>query len=293
MGSEYLCTLSDINVSVKGERVLENIQYNIKEGVIETFISQDNSAGTLLQVIGGFLVANEGEIAYPMYSPNKKNLSKWLQYVPDDIVCYTDMKVKEFLQGVAMAVGHEDAIETAARLCGLFEIDVEENLLDMTFEKNRLVAMVQAIMAKPRLLLLDRPYDMIGTQRYALLLKELVKLKANGTTILIATEAYDKVMIPCNQYVFLKNGNIYAQYNRKELPVLSKVVKFDNGNPAVFKRERMKVLCRTKKSWCFLYREESVAELVLKIYQSGCTGFTVNELSMEEEVYGEYERWLL
>lgn len=293
MESQYLCTLLNINVSVKGERVLENIQYNIKEGVIETFISQDNSAGKLLQVIGGFLVAEEGEITYPMYSPGKKNLSKWLQYVPDDIVCYSDMKVKEFLQGVALAVGHEDAVETAVRLCGLFEIDLEENLLDMTFEKNRLVAMIQAIMTKPKLLLLDRPYDMIGKQRYALLLKELVKLKASGATILIAAEAYDKVMIPCNRYVFLKNGSIYAQYNRKELPTLSKVVQLESGNPAFFKRERMKVLYRTKKSWCFLYKEESVAELVLKIYQSGCTNFTVNELSMEEEVYGEYERWLL
>ena len=293
MGSEYLCTLSNVNVSVNGERVLENIQYNIRQGVIETFISQDNSAGKLLQTIGGFLMADEGEMEYPMYSPGKKDLSKWLQYVPDDIVCYSDMKVKEFLQGVAMAVGHEDAIETAARLCGLFEIDVEENLLDMTFEKNRLVAMVQAFMAKPKLLLLDRPYDMIGTQRYALLLKELVKLKASGTTVLIAAEAYDKVKIPCNQYIFLKNGSVYAQYNIRELPTLSKVVLLENGNPAVFKHDRMKVLYRTKKSWCFLYKEESVAELVLKVYQSGCTNFTVNELSMEEEVYGEYERWLL
>lgn len=293
MESEYLCTLSNISVFVKGERVLENIQYNIKEAVIETFISKDDSASKLLQIIGGFFVADEGEIAYPMYSPGKKNLSKWLQYVPDDIVCYSDMKVKEFLQGVAIAVGHEDAIETAVRLCGLFEIDLEENLLDMTFEKNRLVAMIQAIMAKPKLLLLDRPYDMIGRQRYALLLKELVKLKADGATILIAAEAYDKVMLPCNQYVFLKDGSIYAQYNRKELPTLSKVVQIENGNPAVMNREHMKILYRTKKSWCFLYKEESVAELVLKIYQSGCTNFTVNELSMEEEVYGEYERWLL
>lgn len=293
MGLEYLCTMSNINVSVKGERVLENIQYNIKAGVIETFISQDNSASKLLQMIGGFLVADEGEIEYPVYSPRKKKLSKWLQYVPDDIVCYSDMKVKEFLHGVAIAVGHKDAIETAARLCELFEIDVEENLLDMTFEKNRLVAMVQAIMAKPKLLLLDRPYDMIGTQRYDLLLKELVKLKADGATVLIAAEAYDQVKIPCNKYVFLKNGSIYVQYNRKELPTLSKVVQLDNGNPAVFKCDHMMILYSTQKSCCFLYKEESIEELVLKINQSGCTNFTVNELSMEEEVYGEYERWLL
>lgn len=292
MGLDYLCTLSGVNVSVQGQRVLENIQYNIREAVIETFISKDDSASKLLQVIGGFVVADEGEIAYPMYSPSKKNLSKWIQYVPDDIVCYSDMKVREFLQGVAFSVNHEDAIEIAVRLCQLFEIDTEENLLDMTFEKNRLVAMIQAIMAQPKLLLLDRPYDMIGAQRYGLLLKELVQLKAKGTTILIATDAYDKVVIPCNQYVFLKEGSIFAQYNGKNLPTLSKVVKLNNGNPAVFNRSRMKILYRTKKSWGFLYKEESVAELVLKIYQSGCTNFTVDELSMEEEVYGDYERWM-
>ena len=293
MESEYLCTLADVSVVAGDEHVLDNIQYNIRESVIETFISKDNSASKLLQIIGGFINADGGEVQYPMYSPSKKNLSKWIQYVPDDIVCYSDMKVKEFLKGVAIAVGNVEASKIAGRLCELFEINIDENLLDMTFEQNRLVAMIQAIMAEPKLLLLDHPYDMIGKQRYGLLLKELVHLKSKGTTILIAADAYDKVVIPCNQYVFLKDGSIFAQHTKKTLPTLSKVVKLDGGNPGIFNRERMKVLYRTKKSWGILYKEESVAELVLKIYQSGCTNFNVNELTMEEEVYGDYDRWML
>ena len=95
MESEYLCTLADVSVVAGDEHVLDNIQYNIRESVIETFISKDNSASKLLQVIGGFINADGGEVQYPMYSPSKKNLSKWIQYVPDDIVCYSDMKVKE------------------------------------------------------------------------------------------------------------------------------------------------------------------------------------------------------
>lgn len=293
MEMEYLCTLQNVTI-LKGEvHVLDNLQYDIRESVIETFISQDGSASALLKVIGGFLSVDEGDVAYPAYSPNKKDLARWIQYVPDDIICYANMKVKEFLQGVALSIRVENALEKALELCHLFEIDVEEELLELTFEKNRLVAMIQAIIAKPKLLLLDCPYDMLGKQRYGLLLKELVKLRAAGTTILIVADAYDKVIVPCDRYVFLKDGAVFAQYNRNELPRLSKVIMIENGNPAVMKKDRMKLLYRTKKRWCFVYKEDNVAELVLRIYQTGCDNFTVNELSMEEEIYGDYARWRL
>lgn len=192
-----------------------------------------------------------------------------------------------------MALKVADTYEEALRLCELFEVEPEEELLNLTFEQNRLVAMIQAIMAKPALLLLDHPYDMIGTKRYGLLLEELKKLKANGTTILIAADAYDKVVIPCSRYIFLKDGTIHAQYNSAELPKRSKVIMIEDGNPEIMRTDRMRILYRTETHWCFLYREDTAAELALQIHQTGCSNFMVNELSMEEEVYGDYERWKL
>lgn len=293
MEMECLCTLQDVTVSDGDNKILENIQYNIEDSVMETFISKDGSASALLKVIGGFLSIDDGAVEYPVYSPNKKDLAKWIQYVPDDIVCYSNMKVREFLQGVAMSLEIEGALEKAMELCQLFEINIEEELLELTFEKNRLVAMIQAIVAKPKLLLLDAPYDMIGKQRYGLLLKELVRLHATGTTILIAADAYDKVVLPCNTYTYLKDGAIWARFDKSELPVPAKVIMLENGNPSVMRKDRMKLLYRTKTRLCFIYKEENMAELVLRIYRTGCSNFTVNELSMEEEVYGDYERWQL
>lgn len=293
MGKAYLCTLQDVMVSEGQDITLDNIQYKIRESVVEAYISQDGSASTLLQVIGGFRNVNGGNVEYPLHSPKKKHLARWMQYVPDDIICYTDMKVKEFLKGVAMALPEQDAYKEAVRLCELFEIELGEELLNLTFQQNRLVAMIQAMIAKPALLLLDHPADMLDRRHYNRLLKELMRLRDNGTSILIAAGSYEDVVISCDRYLFLKEGAIFAQFDKGELPQLSKVITLENGNPSAMQEERLTILYRIKKRWCFLCKEDNAVDLAMRISKTGCSNFTVHELTMEEEVYKNYERWQL
>lgn len=294
MPGKTICDLENIEVRM-GEHILLN-KFNLKidEPTILSVISEDESASTLLQIIAGLINADKGKVKYPSWNVyGKTDLAQWVQYVPDDIVCYRDMKVKQFLHGIALSESDREMEKQGLKLCRFFGIDPKEKLLDLTFEQNRLVAMIQAIVMKPRLLLLDRPYDLISKKQYADLLRMLVKLRNVGMSIIIAADSYRDIIMPSDRYLFIKEGKIVANYGRKELPRPAKVVTMDGGSLSSMKNSLMTVLYQTPLRSCFLYREQNAEDLMARLYKSGCKNFSVDALTIEEEVFKNYERWKL
>lgn len=213
-----------------------------------------------------------------------------VQYVPDDIVCYDGLTAAAFLQGIAG--DDEEILNEADRLVNIFNIDKGELLLDMTFEQNRLVSVIQAMMARPALLLLNRPYDMLTEQTYKLLLKEIVALYAQGSTVILAAEHYEDVVLPAHDYIFLKDGRITGSFTRGQLPVPAKVITLWGGSVSSMLSEKMTMLVRRKGYCRFLYRETNMKELALRLSMTGCKNFNIEELTMEEMLFEDYERWL-
>lgn len=291
MSDNVLCSCSHVSVRGKKEMVLDNFSLTVREKELVALISEDESAGSVLKLMAGLYVSDHGKIVYSdMVKQGRTVFPKKIQYVPDDIVCYAGLSVEEFLHGMA---GRDSRLTAeAARLLTVFGIDEDETLLEMTFEQNRLVSIIQAMMAKPVLLLMDRPYDMLGDKAYKLLLKEMIGQYLEGTAMVIAAEHFEDLVMPCHQYLFLDEGKITAHYTRTQLPRLPKVVTIWGGDISSFQREKMEILVRKKQYIRFLYRETDIKELAVRLAKTGCDNFNIEELSMEEEIFHNYERWL-
>ncbi len=291
MSKEVLCRCSQLTVKGKQNMLLKDVSLSVKREQITALISEDDSAGEILKLIAGLYQPDKGQISYPgMKKEEVAVYPKKIQYVPDDIICYPNLTVWDFIHGIAK--GNEQMEALAERLLARFGIHADELLLEMTFGENRMVSIIQAVMAQPALLLMNRPYDMLGREDYGLILKEIVNLYSKGAGIVIAAQSYEDVVISCHEYIFLKDGKMAGQYNKNQLPLPAKVVTLWGGSTATFVREKMELLCRNKDYIRFLYREPDMKELGVRIGMSGCRNFNVEELTMEEELFEDYERWL-
>lgn len=291
MSENVLCCCSHVSVRGKQENLIEDLSLSVAEKELVALISEDESAGDVLKLIAGLYMPDHGKIVYPdKVKQDRTGFPKRSQYVPDDIVCYDGLRVKEFLQG--MSRRDEEMQAEAARLLGVFDIDEEEALLEMTFEQNRLVSIIQAMMAKPELLLMNRPYNMLKKRTYRLLLKEMIHSYREGTAIVIAAESFEELVMPCNKYVFLDKGKVTACYDRTKLPKRPKVVTMWGGDISPFLPEKMRILVRRKGYVRFLYRERNMRELAVRLSKTGCDNFNIEEITMEEELFHDYERWL-
>lgn len=288
---EMLYTCSHVSVRGKQENLIEDLSLSVGRKELIALISKDESAGDVLKLIAGLYAPDGGRTVCPDRGKRDgTDYTRLFQYVPDDIVCYDGLSVKEFLWG--MSRQNEEIQEEAARLLGVFGIDEEEALLEMTFEQNRLVSIIQAMMAKPELLLVNRPYNMLKERTYRLLLKEMIRAYRDGTAIVVAAESFGDLVLPCGKYVFLEKGKVTASYTRNQLPKLPKVVTMWGGELSPFRPEKMKMLVRRKGYVRFLYRERNMRELAMRISKTGCDNFNIEEVTMEEELFHDYERWL-
>lgn len=291
MSENVLYNCSHLSVRGKQGNLLEDISLSVGEKELITLISEDESAGDVLKLIAGLYMPDCGKIVYSdRIRQDRTGFSKKLQYVPDDIVCYDGLSVKEFLYGMSR---QDERVETEAeRLLDVFGIDEREELLEMTFEQNRLVSIIQAMMAKPALLLMNRPYNMLKKRTYKRLLKEMIERYMEGTTIVVAAQSYEDVVMPCNKYVYLEEGKVTACYTRTQLPKLPKVVTMWGGDVSPFLPEKMEILTKRSSYVRFLYREQNMQDLAMRLSKTGCHNFNIEELTMEEELSHNYERWL-
>lgn len=291
MSENVLYNCSHVSVRGKQGDLLEDISLSVSKKELIGLISEDDSAGDVLKLIAGLYVPDHGKIACPdTVKQDRAGFSRKFQYIPDDIVCYDGLSVKEFLHGM---VGQAEEVKAeVARLLDVFGIDEDEALLEMTFGQNRLVSIIQAMMVKPSLLLMNRPYNMLKKGMYQLLLKEMAEQYFEGTAIVIAAESFADVVMPCHKYLFLEEGRVTARYNRTQLPELPKVVTMWGGDVSPFLPEKMELLVRKKQYVRFLYREQDMQELAGRLSRTGCDNFNIEEIAMEEELFHNYERWL-
>lgn len=274
----------------KDDQIVEKM-IGIKARKRVALIARDNSASRMLMRLAGMCKGREGNVSY---AEELQCCPLHLQYVPNDIVCYTNLQVWQFLKGMAMAQKDSGNVLLQAEiLLSELEIDKKETLLQMTFEDNRLVAMIQALMWQPDVLLLHSPYEMMGEKKYRKLCAQLAKLCMAGSSVVMVADSCEHLGISCHEYYFLQDDIVQAHFYRKELPELSKVITLQGGSFAPFSEEKRTMLVQ-QKGWCrFLYRESNSALLTNLIVQSGCRDFAVDSLTMEEEVYADYERWMV
>ena len=270
------CSLSVNWLETDGNIVQKDITIRKRSRV--ALISRDVSASEVLQ---------------QMAQKESHSNNQRVVLVPDDIVCYTNLTVGQFLHGMAMAGRNSTQVEQRAiAYLEYFAINASELLLNLTFEQNRLVALIQAMMYDPSVCLLDQPYDMIGDKTYRKLCTQGAFQYLSGNSVVIAASAYHKIGVSCNEYYFMEDGNVIAYYTRRELPRLPKVVTLMQGNIEPMKEGMLKVLAEERGRITFLYQAADSKELLLRIGETGCREFLVEEVSMEEYILEDYARWM-
>lgn len=274
--SDFLCKCNDISIPPKR---------------IMAIIGDREETTQLVSAMAGLGDRKLYKVQYGDEFGRQLKKEPWkLQFVPDDIVCYRDLSAGDFLKG--MCVNYEVSEEDKIALLQEFNINIEEKLLEMTFESNRAVSVAASLLAKPTLLLLDKPYDMVSSTMYKKFVKEIVKTYFAGGSVVITAEKYEDVEVLCSDYIFLKNGKADKHFfGRKALPVGSKIVTLW-GCESMPAGMELRPLCKKGDCLRFIYRGGDVKELAMCLERIQCRDFTVEQLRVEEEIYSDYSRWI-
>jgi len=284
--------LTAISFSYGNEAILNKLHLQINAGdFLHLFGADDSGKTTLLHIMMGFITKFKGKVK-SSFTENT------IRYVPDDII-WEHMTATEYFNLWQAASPKYDP-EWQTELCEVFAVSPESSLLNMTYNENKSVQLIAAICAHPDFLVLDEPANFLDEKNYAFLLKMLRRLNEHGMTILLATEKYADAMGYCRSYAYLKEGNIFKEDIIPYPDFRWKVVSVIGGNQTYLSQcldgvvedaiARDAYFEERDISGVFWYQGE-MKSLPNFLHRSGCKDFTIDEMTLEEELNMDFSRW--
>lgn len=204
--------------------VLSEIALDVKEGECFGFLGH-NGAGktTTIKCILDLIKPQTGHIYVCDYSHNTMKAKNSVGFLAEQPYFYDHLSVFEFMCMCA-GLSHIPRSETKRRIYSVLEKTgvrhkTEAPLRSLSKGLLQRVAMAQAIIADPKLLILDEPFsglDPMGRKDFRELILEL---NSEGTTVFMSSHILSDIEYLCGRAAMLVQGRLMGIYEIGNLPV--------------------------------------------------------------------------
>ncbi|MGY5210886.1 ABC transporter ATP-binding protein [Limosilactobacillus mucosae] len=209
--------VKDLSISYGAIQAVRHVDFEVKKGEIVTLIGA-NGAGksTILKTISGIVKPQSGSIEYQNESLIGKKapqiVAAGISQVPEGRHVFPAMTVMENLQLGSYLQKNRDQIDQ--RLQEIFEMfpilkeRQHQDAATLSGGEQQMLVMARAMMAGPKLLLLDEPSMGLAPIYIQKVFEIIQKINAQGTTILLIEQnAHQALSIADRGYV-IASGEI-------------------------------------------------------------------------------------
>jgi ABC-2 type transport system ATP-binding protein len=224
--SENLISVKNLNYyythewTGKVSHVLSDVNFEIPAGEAFGFLGHNGSGKTTtIKNILGLVKTKKGIISLMGLSPENPKSKQSVGYVPEYPYFYDHLSVQETLELMARLSGVQRSKLKARVRWALEEVKFSKNPRSVmrTLSKGLVqrVAIAQAIIHKPRLLILDEPFsglDPVGRREIRDLFE---KLKSTDCTLFISSHILNDIEHLCDRASIMIRGEIKEVYDLK------------------------------------------------------------------------------
>ena len=205
--------------------ILHGIDLEVREGEVVALIGA-NGAGktTTLKTISGVVRASSGTITYddsPIHNWQPRRIvADGLVQVPEGRKLFTDLTVIENLHLGAYRRGRAEIDATIEEVFGLFPVLEErsdQTVVTLSGGEQQMLAVGRALMARPRLLMLDEPSLGLAPMLVADIFNVVRDIGRRVVTVMLVEQNAAQALQLSDRGYVLESGNIVLQGTGKEL----------------------------------------------------------------------------
>jgi ABC-2 type transport system ATP-binding protein len=234
-----MLTVGNLSRSYGSYLAVDAVSFSIKPGEIVGLLGH-NGAGktTIMKMLSGYLEPDAGSIEVDglNLAIESKRIQRLLGYLPENLPVYPEMTVADYLDYAADLKGLQGDVKTAEIRRAVSATDIAGKLLAPIATLSRgykqRVGVAQAILGKPRFLILDEPtngLDPTQTDHMRQLIREL----AQHATVILSTHIMQEVEALCDRVLIVKGGRLVvdaALADLRQSRELDLVSDFDTGS---------------------------------------------------------------
>jgi ABC-2 type transport system ATP-binding protein len=209
---------------------LRGVSFNIAEGEIVGLLGP-NGAGktTIIKTLTGYLQPDEGTVMVNGLDvlDHTREIQAQIGYLPETAPLYPELTIQTYLQMIAdlRQVPEEEKLHLLSE--AVYATGLPEHLTRPIGELSKgfrqRVGLAQAILHKPKLLILDEPT--IGLDPTQIVeIRHLIQRLSRHSTVLFSTHILSEVEALCDRAIILINGEIKADARLSELAATSDAV---------------------------------------------------------------------
>lgn len=221
-----------IDVFYGNIHALKGVSLEVNKGEIVTLIGA-NGAGktTLLKTISGLLKPKSGDIVYEGASIAGKAaqaiVKHGISHVPEGRRVFANMTVEENLELGAFLRKDKDGIQQDfAKVFQLFpRLEERRKQLAGTLSggEQQMLAIGRALMARPKLLLLDEPSMGLAPLLVKTIFRIIQEINESGTTILLVEQNAHMALSIANRAYVIESGRVVLSGTAGELQASEQV----------------------------------------------------------------------
>ncbi|MEG1807732.1 MAG: ABC transporter ATP-binding protein [Cetobacterium sp.] len=259
--------IKNLNKEFEKGKGVQNINLQVKEGELITLLGPSGCGKTtLLNLIGGFLTPDNGEIL--IENKNIINLSpedRPISTVFQNYALFPHMNVIENI-GYGLkytTLKKREQQEEAIKYLKIVGLDGYENLSvqKLSGGQQQRVALARALVLKPKILLLDEPFSNLDVKLKISMREELKFLqKKLKITMIFVTHDQEEALCISDKIVVMKDGEIiqigapediyYSPINDYVADFIGKVnIVFKNNHKFLIRPEELKISLSSNGEW--------------------------------------------
>jgi len=196
-----------------GEKVaLDNVTVEIPKGKIFGLLGP-NGAGktTLIRIINRITIPNSGTVSFEGRPITQDDVEK-IGYLPEERGLYRKMKVGEQAMYFAQLKGmsYRDAMAELKKWFVRFGIESwwNKKVEELSKGMAQKVQFITTVVHKPSLLILDEPFSGFDPVNAQIIREEILRLKAEGATIILSTHNMESVEELCDNIALINKSHV-------------------------------------------------------------------------------------
>lgn len=199
-----------------GVTALDHVDLDIPMGMFGLLGANGAGKTTLMRILAGILPADSGIVRADdndlTTAAGRQALKRMLGYLPQELGVYPDLTAQGFLDYIAILKGIDHRATRRARVAELLDLvgltDVARRRLGgFSGGMKRRVGIAQALLAHPRLLIVDEPTAGLDPEE-RIRFRTLLSTLGADRTVLLSTHIVEDVATTCPRLAVLGRGRV-------------------------------------------------------------------------------------
>lgn len=226
---------------------LKNVSFSITPGEVIGLLGP-NGAGktTLMKVLTGFIHPSSGSAEVGGFDvlEDTEKVQEMIGYLPENAPIYPELTVQSYLKMIAELRKIPETKKNRYISEAIHAVDLADRLTtpigDLSKGYRQRVGLAQAILHKPKLLILDEPTNGLDPTQIVEV-RNLIKSLAKKSTVMVSTHILSEVEATCDRAIIIIRGEVKTDALLSEMSATSQAL-FTLDSP-----ENMEAVCSAIK----------------------------------------------